>query len=204
MSTKLGPIKYEEATGSPFMGRDYGKNKSFSDSVALEIDTEIKMMIEEAQAVAYKVIKSNMKLLELIKTSLLENETIVSEEIEYIAEHLELPPKTEKTQIKSKKFNLEDLIDEVEIESSDDDAKESSSKIKVKSKKLNLEEKSSTDPISETTKEESDNTKEKNLSKKTATTKTKTTTTKLKNTSTTKVKKEVDKTEEIELPKKDK
>lgn len=114
MST-LGPIKYEEAEGSPFLGRDYGKQKSFSDAVALEIDTEIRKIIDDSKKVAYKIVKENLELLELIKTSLLENETIVSEEIEYIAKHLKLPPKIKKTNTKSKteKFDLNELIEEV-------------------------------------------------------------------------------------------
>ncbi|MGL5732690.1 MAG: ATP-dependent zinc metalloprotease FtsH [Metamycoplasmataceae bacterium] len=117
MSETLGPIKYEEASGSPFLGRDYGKNKSFSDSVALEIDTEIRGIIESAQKVAYKIIKENMTLLELIKTSLLENETIVSEEIEYIAEHLKLPEKRVKPKkTKAKKMDLDELINEVDTD----------------------------------------------------------------------------------------
>jgi cell division protease FtsH len=186
MSTTLGPVKYEEAAGSPFLGRDYGKNKSFSDSIALEIDKEIKIMIEDAQAVAYKIIKSNMKLLELIKTSLLEKETIVAEEIEYIAEHLALPPKIEKTEVKAKKVNLEDLIDEVETETEN---------INLTPDKDDSEEvKESTTPVEK----ESDKTSEKKVAKKT-------TTTKLKNTSTTKVKKESDKTSTEDLKtKKDK
>ncbi|MGL5617750.1 MAG: ATP-dependent zinc metalloprotease FtsH [Metamycoplasmataceae bacterium] len=115
MSETLGPIKYEEASGSPFLGRDYGKNKSFSDSVALEIDTEIRGIIESAQKVAYQIIKENMTLLELIKTSLLENETIVSEEIEYIAEHLQLPEKRVKPKkTNAKKMDLDELINEVD------------------------------------------------------------------------------------------
>ncbi|MGL5308756.1 MAG: ATP-dependent zinc metalloprotease FtsH, partial [Metamycoplasmataceae bacterium] len=115
MSETLGPIKYEEASGSPFLGRDYGKNKSFSDSVALEIDTEIRVIIEAAQKVAHQVILENMTLLELIKTSLLENETIVSEEIDYIAEHLQLPEKKIKQErTKTRKMNLDELINEVD------------------------------------------------------------------------------------------
>ncbi|MGL4252086.1 MAG: ATP-dependent zinc metalloprotease FtsH [Metamycoplasmataceae bacterium] len=117
MSETLGPIKYEEASGSPFLGRDYGKNKSFSDSVALEIDTEIRGIIEGAQKIAYEIIKENMTLLELIKTSLLENETIVSEEIEYIAEHLQLPEKRVKPKkTKEKNMDLDELINEVDSE----------------------------------------------------------------------------------------
>lgn len=133
MSKALGPVKYEEAAGSPFLGRDYGKNKSFSDSVALEIDTEIRAVIEEAQKEAHKIIKENMELLELIKTSLLENETIVSEEIEYIAKHLKLPGKKEKTsKVKAEKISLDDLIDEVSDESDsepNDDIKENDDNI---------------------------------------------------------------------------
>ncbi|MGL5733204.1 MAG: ATP-dependent zinc metalloprotease FtsH, partial [Metamycoplasmataceae bacterium] len=72
---------------------------------------------EGAQKVAYKIIKENMTLLELIKTSLLENETIVSEEIEYIAEHLKLPEKRVKPKkTKAKKMDLDELINEVDAD----------------------------------------------------------------------------------------
>ncbi len=91
----LGPIQYEADEGSPFLGRDYLKSSSFSSQIAHEIDLEVRKIILEAKRRAKETIEQNRELLELIKTALLEKETIVAEEIEYISTHLQLPPKPE-------------------------------------------------------------------------------------------------------------
>src|SRR5690554_3893213 len=44
--SKLGPIQYEKPTGSVFLGRDYMTDKNFSDQVALEIDHEVRAIID--------------------------------------------------------------------------------------------------------------------------------------------------------------
>ena len=102
----LGPIQYEEPEGSVFLGRDFTKTK-VSDAISHEIDTEVRKIIQHAQKVAGEILKENRQLLELIKTSLLENETIVAEEIEYIATHMQLPPKVEIETKKTKNENLD-------------------------------------------------------------------------------------------------
>ena len=102
----LGPIQYEEPEGSVFLGRDFTKTK-VSDAISHEIDTEVRKIIQNAQKVAGEILKENRQLLELIKTSLLENETIVAEEIEYIATHMQLPPKVEIETKKSQNDNLD-------------------------------------------------------------------------------------------------
>ncbi|PPJ44596.1 AAA family ATPase, partial [Rhizobium sp. KAs_5_22] len=68
--SSLGPIQYEENTGSPFLGRDYAKNMSFSHKVGHEIDLEVRKIISEAYEQAKNVISNNKELLELIKESL--------------------------------------------------------------------------------------------------------------------------------------
>lgn len=93
--SSLGPIQYEEPEGSVFLGRDYTKSKHLSDAISTEIDNEVRKIITQAQKDAHKIIKENRKLLELIKTLLLEKETIVAEEIEYIDKNMKLPPKEE-------------------------------------------------------------------------------------------------------------
>ncbi|TPE57702.1 ATP-dependent zinc metalloprotease FtsH [[Mycoplasma] falconis] len=106
----LGPIKYEEDSGNPFLGRDYMKNASFSSKVGQEIDEQIRKIILTAEKNAYGIISKNRQLLELIKDALIINETIVAEEIDYIAEHMELPPaitKTKKTL--QKEYSEEDF-----------------------------------------------------------------------------------------------
>lgn len=110
----LGPIQYETDDSNPFLGRDYLKSSSFSSQVGHEIDLEVRKIMLEAQARAHKIITENIQLLELIKTALLEKETIVAEEIEYINKHMQLPPKEdEKAEIVDNK-TLDDLLNDVE------------------------------------------------------------------------------------------
>lgn len=111
--SNLGPIKYEEDTENPFLGRDYAKASSFSSKVADEIDVAVRQIILEAQDIAIKIINENRELHELIAQALLENETIVKEEIDYIAKNLKLPPKREEIKSEIKQYSLDELIAEV-------------------------------------------------------------------------------------------
>lgn len=78
----LGPIQLESKQGSVFLGRDYDKAKNFSDQVALEIDTEVRKIIEACYKDATKILKENKKLVTLISDTLIEHETITKEEID--------------------------------------------------------------------------------------------------------------------------
>ncbi|MDJ1647650.1 ATP-dependent zinc metalloprotease FtsH [Mycoplasma phocimorsus] len=115
--SSLGPIKYEEDSENPFLGRDYAKSNSLSSKIAIEIDEEVRKIILEAQELAIKTINENRELHELIKVALLEKETIVKEEIDYIATHLKLPPKVDKKAETAKEYSFEELVSEIEAES---------------------------------------------------------------------------------------
>ncbi|WP_322875652.1 ATP-dependent zinc metalloprotease FtsH [Mycoplasmopsis felis] len=107
----LGPIKYQEESGSPFLGKTLATSSSLSNQISHEIDLEIRKIIIEAQKIAYQTILDNKELLELIKTLLLEKETIIAEEINYIAQNLKLPPKETKEEIEQEKdLDLDFLI----------------------------------------------------------------------------------------------
>ncbi len=80
----LGPMQYETQGGSVFLGRDYLKEKNFSDQVALEIDREQRKIIEECYAKAKDVISSNLDLLTNIAEYLLKVETLTKPDIEEI------------------------------------------------------------------------------------------------------------------------
>ena len=80
----LGPVQYEQPGGSVFLGRDYLKEKNFSDQVALEIDREQRRIIEECYEKAKSVIKSNMDLLTNIAEYLLKVETLTKTDIDEI------------------------------------------------------------------------------------------------------------------------
>lgn len=80
----LGPIQYEEQTGSVFLGRDYLKDKNFSDNVAHEIDQEVRKIILSCHKQATDVIKDNMDLLTNIAEYLIKVETLNKPDIDEI------------------------------------------------------------------------------------------------------------------------
>ncbi|TVP96341.1 MAG: ATP-dependent metallopeptidase FtsH/Yme1/Tma family protein [Acholeplasmatales bacterium] len=84
--SSLGPIQYEKRSGSVFLGRDYSADKSFSDTVALEIDNEVRKIINEAYEKARITLNEHLDLLKLIAEILLEVETLTREDIVEIVE----------------------------------------------------------------------------------------------------------------------
>ena len=82
--SSLGPVQYEQQSGSVFLGRDYLKEKNFSDQVALEIDKEVRSIVEECYEKAKKVISENLDLLKTIAEYLLKVETLNKSDIEEI------------------------------------------------------------------------------------------------------------------------
>ncbi len=80
----LGPIQYESSGGNVFLGRDYFKEKNFSDQVAHEIDKEVRHIITDCFESAKKIISSNRDLLDLIAEYLIKVETLNKSDIEEI------------------------------------------------------------------------------------------------------------------------
>ncbi len=79
--SSLGPIQYEKRSNNVFLGRDYASDKSFSDTVALEIDNEVRNIINECYENAKNVLTEHLSLLKLIAEFLLETETLTREDI---------------------------------------------------------------------------------------------------------------------------
>ena len=85
--SSLGPMRLEEGEGNTFLGRDYTKNRNISDTVAHEIDEEMRKIINECYEKAKKIIKENKKTLDLIANALIENETITKEQIDNLVKY---------------------------------------------------------------------------------------------------------------------
>ena len=79
--SKLGPIQYERNSHEVFLGRDYMKDKNFSDQVALEIDQAIREIIDESYQKARKILTEHKEILILIADHLMEIETLTKEDI---------------------------------------------------------------------------------------------------------------------------
>ena len=101
----LGPIQLEEKTEGIFLGRDYNKNRDFSDQVALEIDKEVRKILEECYESAKKLLGKHETLLLLIADSLMERETLTREQIVSLVE----TGKIESSESEEKDETLENL-----------------------------------------------------------------------------------------------
>ena len=85
LSEKLGPIKYDEESDEPFLGRSAGsKSNSVSDKTANLIDEESKKIIDSCYKKATKVLKDNLDKLHMMAESLVELETLTSDQIDDI------------------------------------------------------------------------------------------------------------------------
>jgi len=94
----LGPIQYEQQSGSVFLGRDYtNTTKNFSAEVANQIDKAVRSIIEKAHEEALQILTEHKEDVTLIAVTLLEKETITAEEIDSLIKTGKLPEKKVET-----------------------------------------------------------------------------------------------------------
>ncbi|SDL05079.1 cell division protease FtsH [Glycomyces sambucus] len=85
MSAKLGAVKYGSSGSEPFLGREYGHQKDYSDEIAALVDAEVRALIEIAHDEAYAIVTEYRDVLDQMVTELLEKETLNQEDLERIA-----------------------------------------------------------------------------------------------------------------------
>jgi cell division protease FtsH len=81
MTESIGAIKLGADSSQPFVGREYGHQRDYSESIAATIDSEIRKMIENAHQEAFDILVANRETLDAMVVILLEKETINKEEI---------------------------------------------------------------------------------------------------------------------------
>jgi len=118
MSEKLGPISYDSAGQSIFIGRDFGQTKSYSEETAALIDSEVKRIFDEAMEKAESILREHADVLVAVAEYLLVNETMDGSDFAYFCEHKCLPPLPEKSE-EVQKIEAE-IIRESEAEPTDE------------------------------------------------------------------------------------
>jgi cell division protease FtsH len=92
MSEKLGPIAYGENEENVFLGREISsRREDYSEQTAMEIDQEVRRIVEEQYQIAKRVVSDNREKLDRLAQALLERETLDAEEIDAACEGRELP-----------------------------------------------------------------------------------------------------------------
>ncbi len=81
MTESLGAIKLGEAAGEPFMGRDMGQGRGYSEDVAAKIDEETKTFLAVAHQEAFDILEENRDVLDSLVLALLDRETLDKAEV---------------------------------------------------------------------------------------------------------------------------
>ncbi|CAB4707412.1 MAG: ATP-dependent zinc metalloprotease FtsH [Actinobacteria bacterium] len=81
MTERLGAIKLGTSAGEPFMGRDYGHQRDYSEDVAAVVDEEVRALIERAHQEAWGILTQYRDALDALVVALLDRETLDKDEI---------------------------------------------------------------------------------------------------------------------------
>jgi len=92
MSTKVGSVKLGLTAGEPFLGRDMGASRDYSDNIAETIDEEVRALIEQAHDEAWQVLNTNRDTLDKLAAELLQKETLDHTQLAAIFEGIEKLP----------------------------------------------------------------------------------------------------------------
>ncbi|MBV8517091.1 MAG: ATP-dependent zinc metalloprotease FtsH [Acidobacteria bacterium] len=77
----LGPVTFGKKEEAIFLGREFAQHQDFSESTAIEIDREVRRILDKAYKAAHEIINGNKNALDRIARKLLERETLDGSEV---------------------------------------------------------------------------------------------------------------------------
>jgi cell division protease FtsH len=81
MTERLGAIKLGESNHEPFLGRDLGHTRDYSEDVAAVVDEETKKLLATAHQEAFDILEENRDVLDALVVALMERETLDKAEV---------------------------------------------------------------------------------------------------------------------------
>jgi cell division protease FtsH len=82
--SELGPVTYGKKEEAIFLGREFAQHQDFSEATAVEIDKEVRRILDKAYKAAHDLISANKNALDRIARKLLERETLDGWEVNQI------------------------------------------------------------------------------------------------------------------------
>jgi len=92
MTERLGAIKLGESNSEPFLGRDLGHQRNYSEDVAAKVDEETKKLLATAHQEAFDILEENRDVLDRLVLELLDKETLDKAEVAEVFAPLRLRP----------------------------------------------------------------------------------------------------------------
>ncbi len=88
MTERIGAIKLGSESAEPFLGRDMGHQRDYSEEVAGVVDEEVKKLIETAHDEAWEILVDNRHILDELVLALLDRETLDKAEVAEVFTHI--------------------------------------------------------------------------------------------------------------------
>jgi cell division protease FtsH len=92
MTERLGAIQLGNDNSEPFLGRDMGHSRNYSEDVAAVVDEETKKLLANAHQEAFDILVENRDVLDALVLALLDKETLDKEQVAEIFEPLRRRP----------------------------------------------------------------------------------------------------------------
>jgi len=81
MTEVLGAVKLGDSNAEPFLGRDIGHQRNYSEDVAAKVDEEVKQLVATAHQEAFDILEENRDVLDSLVLALLDRETLDKQEV---------------------------------------------------------------------------------------------------------------------------
>ena len=95
-SERMGPVVYGSDPGETFLGRDFTQGRGYSETIAAEIDSEIRDIVDEAFETARRMLTEHRDQLEVVAQALMRREKLSGEEFKTLMEGGQLPEEAAK------------------------------------------------------------------------------------------------------------
>ena len=90
--SSMGPLTFGKREEAIFLGKEFARHQDYSEATAVEIDSEIKRLVENAYGRAQQTLTENRPVLDKIAAALLEREVLEGEEVyQMVSEHTGVP-----------------------------------------------------------------------------------------------------------------
>jgi len=84
MSARLGPVSFGKKDEQIFLGREMATHKNYSEATAVEIDAEIRRIVDENYNRVVQLLSANVDILHRLSCELIEKENLSGEEVDRI------------------------------------------------------------------------------------------------------------------------
>ncbi len=92
MTERLGAIRFGESSSEPFVGRDLGHARNYSEQIAAAVDEEVRALITEAHQEAFDILVDNREVLDDLVLALYEKESLDQRQIAEVFSELSRRP----------------------------------------------------------------------------------------------------------------